>query len=122
MFIQHKATAPQRERSGLTSTFLLHAPDPVPSSLMVTWVDIVPGSEQRHHHHIAEQVYVIVSGNGRIHINNHAQPVTTGDLIYIPSNATHGITNTGSETLTYISAATPSQDIAPVYDAGQLKP
>ena len=41
-------------------------------------------------------------------------------MVFIPSNTEHGIVNTGEETLTYVSAATPAFPVTELYDAGQI--
>ena len=40
-------------------------------------------------------------------VGEDERDVAVGSMIFIPSNTEHGIVNTGTETLTYISAATP---------------
>lgn len=120
MIIQHKSTVPFRERNGLTSYIYLQSGDIADSQLAVTWVEVAVGAKQRPHHHEAEQVYVIVQGSGLMQVGDQSRPAKRGDLIYIPGSATHGIENTGSEVLIYVSAATPNWDITSVYDHGQL--
>ncbi|NIR68236.1 MAG: cupin domain-containing protein [candidate division Zixibacteria bacterium] len=89
--------------------------------IAATWVDINPGSKQRLHRHVPEQVYVIVHGKGKMQVGQHQQEVGVGDLVYIPSNTLHGIENIADDTLTYISAATPAFNISALYDTGELK-
>lgn len=121
MFTQHISNVPVRERSGLHSHILLQQQDAAQSNLAITWVEVEPGQQQRLHHHPAEQVYVIVQGEGEMQVGAETAVLHTGHLVYIPSNQPHGITNTGREPLVYISAATPSFDMTAVYDQGQLK-
>jgi mannose-6-phosphate isomerase-like protein (cupin superfamily) len=121
MFIKHISNAPVRERYGLHSHILLHQKDNANSNLAITWVEVEPGKQQRLHHHPAEQVYVIIQGEGKMQIGEETAVIHTGHMAYIPSNQPHGITNTSSERLVYVSAATPTWDIEAVYDEGQLK-
>jgi quercetin dioxygenase-like cupin family protein len=121
MFVRHKATADQRERSGLISHFMLGRGDGV-DALAVTWVDVAPGSYQKIHHHPEVQVYVIVAGTGEMYVGEETQQVNAGDVIFIPSEAPHGITNNGATLLSYVSAATPAFDLEEAYDRGQLTP
>ncbi len=37
-------------------------------------------------------------------IDNQAEDVKNGDAVFIPSNATHEIKNTGTDTFTYLTA------------------
>jgi mannose-6-phosphate isomerase-like protein (cupin superfamily) len=121
MFKISKTTAQKRERSGLTSFFLLDRCNEVKSDLAVTWVTVEPGSQQILHHHGPEQVYVIIEGEGEMQVGTETQLVFAGDLVYIPSNFEHGIVNTGDRILAYISAATPPFDLTEAYDRGQLQ-
>lgn len=67
-------------------------------------ISFIPkGTEQPLHSHEAEQCYYIVAGKGLLTINEETQEVSLGDAIYIPPNATHGIRNSGEETLEYLS-------------------
>ena len=110
------------ERGLLRSHFLMDAGDLGSRNLTVTWVDVPPGAEQRvHSHGDAEQVYVIVRGHGRMQVAGDIEEVGEGDLIFIPPAAQHGILNDGSETLVYISAASPPISLAELYGA-ELSP
>jgi mannose-6-phosphate isomerase-like protein (cupin superfamily) len=85
-------------------------------NLTVTWVDVPPGAEQRAHLHAeAEQVYVIVRGRGRMQVAGDVEEVGEGDLVFIPPGAEHGIVNDGSETLVYVSAASPPVSMEELY-------
>lgn len=116
MFTRSKDQAAHRELPGLESYLLLGRGDVKSDNLSVTWVDVQPGAAQTPHHHTPEQIYVIVRGRGVMHINDDSNPVSTGDLAYIPPNATHFIENTGDEILSYVSAATPGFESEPIYD------
>ena len=89
--------------------------------LTATWVDVAPGSRQRPHGHPSEQVYVITAGRGRMLVGGEEREVGSGELIYVPPGAVHGIENTSEEVLVYISAATPALDAEAAYDCGQLR-
>jgi mannose-6-phosphate isomerase-like protein (cupin superfamily) len=91
-------------------------------NLSVTWVDVPPGAEQRlHSHEDSEQVYVIVRGRGRMYVSGDDEDVGEGDLVFIPPATDHGITNDGSETLVYVSAASPPVSMEELYEV-QLAP
>jgi len=122
MFVQRKQAAEKRKRSGLTSYFMFGRGDAGEDALAVTWVDVLPHSKQRLHNHPEVQVYVIIAGQGLMHVAGESQQVQAGDLVYIPSNAMHGIDNTGAATLSYVSAANPAFDLPFAYDKGQLTP
>jgi mannose-6-phosphate isomerase-like protein (cupin superfamily) len=123
MFVRSKANAEKRERSGLTSHFMFGRGDADSDALAITWVDVEVGAKQRLHNHPEVQVYIIVAGTGQMHVGDETQVVQAGDLIFIPSEAFHGIDNTGDSVLSYVSAASPAFESLPfAYDNGQLTP
>lgn len=110
------------ERGRLRSHFLMDAGDLGSRNLTVTWVDVPPGAEQRaHSHEDAEQVYVIVRGQGRMQVAGDVEDVAEGDLVFIPPATSHGIVNSGSETLVYLSAASPPVSMVELYGS-ELSP
>jgi len=120
--VRNKANAPRRERSGLVSRILLQEGDLPDLGLTATWVEVAPGARQRLHDHASEQVYVVVAGEGRMRVGDEERRVGSGDLVYVPSGAIHGIENVADGMLTYVSAATPALDAEVAYDRGQLRP
>ena len=123
MFVRNKANAEKRERSGLTSHFMLGREDVESDALAITWVDVEVGAKQRLHNHPEVQVYVIIAGTGQMHVGDETRDVQAGDLIFIPTEAFHGIDNMGNSVLSYISAASPAFESLPfAYDKGQLTP
>ena len=76
--------------------------------MAITFVEGRPGSEQPlHSHPEAEQVYVIVAGNGLMRVDQEEQEVGPGTLVFIPPGANHAIRNVGSTALTFVSATSP---------------
>lgn len=122
MYTRNKVDGPIRERSGLVSHILLQRGDVSEAGLTATWVEVAPGSRQRAHHHSSEQVYVVTAGRGRMLVGDEEREVGAGDVVYIPSDAVHGIENASETILSYVSAATPALDVETAYDTGQLKP
>ncbi len=120
MFTRHIKSAPKRPREKLTSICLLARGDVPDDRLAVTWVDVAPGGLQIPHNHPEVQVYVIVSGTGRMLVGEETKEVSAGELIYVPSGLMHGIENLGESTLSYVSAANPAFDYTEAYDRGQL--
>jgi mannose-6-phosphate isomerase-like protein (cupin superfamily) len=120
--VRRLSEAAVEERGRLRSHFLLDAGDLGSKNLSVTWVDVPPGAEQRPHSHPdSEQIYVIVRGNGLMHVAGDTEEVGEGDLVFIPPGASHGIKNESSEPLVYISAASPPVSMAELYSE-QLAP
>ena len=59
----------------------------------------VGASTQEHYHPLAEEIYYITHGTGRIRIESELRDVQPGDAIAIPPGQRHKLWNTGSETL-----------------------
>lgn len=121
MFKRSLTESPKRIRPGLVSHILLQAGDTPTDNLSIARVEVEPNSHQQPHHHLPEQAYIIVNGNGRIKVGSEIADVQAGDLLYIPSNVEHAVENPGPEKLIYISVTVPAFDIEALYDTGQLK-
>lgn len=116
MRVRRLTEAHVEERGRLRSHFLMDEGDLGSRNLSVTWVDIPPGAEQHaHSHEDSEQVYVIVRGRGRMQVAGDDEEVGEGDLVFIPPATDHGIINNGSETLVYVTAASPPVSMEELY-------
>jgi mannose-6-phosphate isomerase-like protein (cupin superfamily) len=67
----------------------------------VDLTEIPPGNSVGIHTHGDgdEEVYVIISGHGRMRVENEDVEVGPGDVIVNPPGGTHGLANTGAEPL-----------------------
>jgi len=54
------------------------------------------------------EVYFIIQGQGRMHINNEISELGPNDTVYIPPHATQYISNTGEQDLTFICIVDPA--------------
>ena len=54
------------------------------------------------------EVYYILSGSGRMHIDDETGDVNTGDTVYIPPRAVQWIENTGDEPLAFLCIVDPA--------------
>lgn len=64
--------------------------------------ELKPGQEVHPPHQHAEEEYLyVLSGHGTWHVDGKDSPAETGDLMYTPPWIWHGLTNTGSEPLTF---------------------
>ena len=110
MYTRHLEESPRQHRGGQISYLLLTAGDAGSQNLSVTWVEGEPESEQYRHSHDADQVYVIVTGTGVMHVDGEEQEVGAGTLVFVPRNALHSIRNHSSEKLVFVTAASPPFD------------
>lgn len=116
MFQRRLSEAPVHNRDGLRSHVLLDADDFGSQHRVVTWVEVVPGAEQRPHvHPSSEQVYVIVRGTGMMSVADTQARVGEGDLVFVPPGVTHAIACDGDDPLIYASATSPPQSMAELY-------
>lgn len=70
----------------------------------------VGASTTPHYHPQTEEIYYVLSGQGRMRIVSDEQSVGPGDAIAIPPGAEHQITNTGSETLVFLCCCAPAYE------------
>lgn len=56
-----------------------------------------PGGAIPEHRHPNEEVYVVLSGAGRMTVGDDQQTVGAGCCIFIPADAPHALLNTGSD-------------------------
>lgn len=70
----------------------------------------VGASTTPHYHPLTEEIYYILSGEGRMRIAEDVQSVGPGDAIAIPPGAEHEISNTGSETLVFLCCCAPAYE------------
>lgn len=85
-------------------------------NMAVAWVEVPPGAEQRRHSQAeCEQVYVIASGTGSMWVAGDEETVGAGDLIFIPPGSEHGVKNSGSEDLVYVTMMSPPVSIEELY-------
>jgi mannose-6-phosphate isomerase-like protein (cupin superfamily) len=60
-------------------------------------------SYEPHDHQDHEEVYYIISGSGHIRIGTETTPFRDGDVVYIPDNTVHSITNDGAEMVEFLA-------------------
>jgi len=67
-----------------------------------------PGQTSVQHSLTTSEVYYILSGVGKMHIDDENQFVEAGDAVYIPPNAKQFIYNCGTEPLIFICIVDPA--------------
>jgi len=78
----------------------------VPYSLALAWVD--PGKSTYPHRLTGEtEVYLILSGSGRMHIGDESADLNPGDAVVIPRGARQWIECTGPGTLHFAALVSP---------------
>ncbi len=68
----------------------------------------VGGATTAHYHPIAEELYFIQQGTGRMRIDAEERDVVVGDCIVIAPGAEHKLINTGTEPLVLLCCCAPA--------------
>ncbi len=86
---------------GDVSWFTLVSGDRTPSNALSAGLAEFPGGGTglALHRHTAPEIYHVIAGEGVVTIDGVAHPVRAGATVFIPSDAEHGVRNTGPETL-----------------------
>ena len=74
----------------------------------LAWASVKPQHETRPHKLEHAEVYHIINGRGRIHINDETKDVVETDTIYVPPQAIQFIKNTGQIDLEFICIVDPA--------------
>ena len=74
-------------------------------SLAIAEVDI--GKATYRHRLAQHEVYLILNGKGRVHIDDEVSPVASGDAVLIPGGSVQWIENTSDEILKFAALVNP---------------
>src|SRR5262249_859991 len=69
------------------------------------------GRVELHHHDVAEQVYLLLSGAAPAICGNEARDVDEGAVLFLPAGVAHSILNIGSEPLEFVVVSSPPGDV-----------
>lgn len=100
--------APFVTRDGSTIRELL-GPATVPAQHQSLAEATLPAgqSTERHYHRVAEEIYFITAGSGRMELDGDVAEVGPGDAILIPPGAWHQITALGDSELRLLCCCAP---------------
>jgi mannose-6-phosphate isomerase-like protein (cupin superfamily) len=70
----------------------------------------IGGATQEHFHPLAEEIYYITHGTGKIRIEGEMREVKTGDAIAIPPGQKHKLWNTGDDILRLLCCCAPAYE------------
>jgi mannose-6-phosphate isomerase-like protein (cupin superfamily) len=109
--VNRAQTAPFITKDGSQIRELLAYRNSVIRNQSVAEATIAPGSAtQEHYHPKSEEIYYILSGSGRIKINDEERDVGPLDAIAIPPGARHKIWNTGDAPLVLLCCCAPAYE------------
>jgi uncharacterized RmlC-like cupin family protein len=71
----------------------------------IYYMEVPPGCSVGDHTHEedSEEIYVILSGTGRMRLDDEMIEVSPGDVVRNRPGGTHGLVNTGSETIRFFA-------------------
>jgi mannose-6-phosphate isomerase-like protein (cupin superfamily) len=88
---------------------LLHpAKEPLALRYSLAHAFVAPGAKTRRHRLRTSEVYFILAGEGRMHIDAESAILKAGQAIYIPPRSTQWIENTGSGPLAFLCIVDPA--------------
>lgn len=94
--------------------------------LGATYIEVPPGKSSCpfHVHHVEEEMFVILEGEGRYRFGTAAYAVEAGDVLSAPCGGpefAHKLTNTGTATLKYLAISTQARtDVCEYPDSGKF--
>ena len=116
MLVRRLSEASVEEWHRLRSHVLMDAGELGSRNMSVTWLEVPSGVEQTlHSDEEAEQVYVVVRGQGRMSVAGDTGELAEGDLVLVPPATDHAIANTGEGELACISVQSPPVAVAELY-------
>ncbi len=72
------------------------------SGLVAGVAEIPVGALLIRHSHAKEEAYYILEGEGHLELDGDTMRVARGTSVFIPGNAEHALTNTGTRTLKFL--------------------
>jgi mannose-6-phosphate isomerase-like protein (cupin superfamily) len=72
-------------------------------------VTIYPGGSVPIHEHDEEEVYIILSGIGKMTVGDEIRSVKKGDAVYIPPGYIHSLKNIGAEDMEMLFTYAPKK-------------
>ena len=102
---------------GVESLQLVSPHNSKSTRVTITKVTVAPGAEQpRHEHECSEQIWIAVSGNGKLLLaNGQSAEFKEGQVARFADGITHGFVNDSKAPFVYLSVTSPPVDFAYAY-------
>lgn len=111
MFVRNLGACEVITANDLTELRELFHPekDALPVGYSLAHAVIRPGERSIRHHLVgASEVYYLLSGSGKMHIDTEVRDVRAGDALLIPAGAVQFLENTGGEDLVFLAIVEPA--------------
>ena len=117
MEIIRRDEVPVLVNPGVASHQLVSPQNSASTRLTVTRVVLAPGAVNSRHRHVsAEQVWVALSGSGKLLLADAATlPFAAGDTARFADGDVHGLENTGASDFVYLAVTSPPLDFRGAY-------
>ena len=70
--------------------------------------NLAPGKEIEAHVDPMEEIYFVMNGSGKMHVDEDSRQVGPGDATWIPAGSSHSLLNNGDENLVILVVASPN--------------
>ena len=67
----------------------------------------VEQATERHYHRVAQEIYFVLKGQGKMEIDGEITHVRPGDAVLIPAGALHQLENNGTSELRFLCICAP---------------
>ncbi len=85
----------------------VYAMDPMPPGphppFQSAWGYLNPGEEMELHYHPTEEIYLVFKGEGTVIVGPREKKVTVGDVVFIPPNQMHTMSNRSDKPLLWMA-------------------
>ena len=109
MKTRYSAITPYMTRDGSEIRELMHPSVHGNAAQSLAEATINPGSATRlHRHHVSEEIYYIVAGDGCMILGRERFPIVVGDAICIPPGTPHRVENRGTLPLRILCSCAPA--------------
>ncbi len=100
---------PFTTKDGSTIRELAHPAWTAARSQSLAEATLPPGGEtDEHHHPVAEELYHVTAGSGRLRLGEEEHELRAGDCVVIPPGVPHKLWNTGEATLHLLCCCAPA--------------
>ena len=109
MFVKSLAACPALlANDGCRLFELLHPHhDALPLPYSFAIAEVEPGESSYRHRLRQTEIYFILAGHGRMHVDKETRELTVGDAVVIPAEAEQWIDNIGVERLLFVAVVSP---------------
>lgn len=109
MFVKSLADCPALTANDGCRIFeLLHpSNDPLDLPYSFAIAEVEPGESSYRHRLRQTEIYFILDGRGRMHVDEETRELGPGDAVVIPAEAEQWIDNVGDERLRFIAVVSP---------------